>query len=127
MGGFKSALDAGKQHASMWLAEKSEPRARPEEVWQDIELCGWTMKTDEEIAAWIREWVEKNPQYKSMDPIGRECNDQTFALAFISWLTGTNYSRWTDNTKGRAVIYGGLALLASAGALYLANTRGNSS
>jgi len=79
------------------------------------------MKTDEEIEAWIKEWARVHPEYCHLDLVGRECNDQTFACEFISWLTNSNYSRMSDNTKGRAVVYGGLALLATAGGIYLAS------
>lgn len=124
---FKADTEPGKKFESCWLAERGEPRARPLEAWQDLEQCGWTMKSDADIEAWMQQWVEDHPEFKAIDPIGRECNDQTFALACIAWLTGTNFSRMTDNTKGRVVVYGGLAILAAAGGLYLANrmTRGS--
>jgi len=122
LGRIKATIDEGKRPEGQWVAEKGEPRARPGEVWQDLEQVGWTMRADEEIEAWIHEWVAEHPDFRAMDALGRECNDQTFAIAFIGWLTGTDYSRVTDNTKGRAVVYGGLALLATAGVgLFLAN------
>merc|ERR1712060_883344 len=101
-------------------------RSRQKQFWQDLEVVGWTMKTDEEIESFIKEWVDTHPVYAAMSAIGGECNDQTVAIDFIGWLTGTTFSRMTDNTKGRAVLYGGLALLATAGGVYLAtrNRRG---
>lgn len=118
---YKADIEEGKKPKSMWLEAKGEPRARQGEEWQDFEMCGWTMKSDEEIDAWVQEWAAQHPEYKGMDPFGRECNDQTFAIDMIGWLTDTNFSRMSDNTKGRAVVYGGLALLATAGGLYIAN------
>lgn len=119
---FRADVQEGKRPASQWLEEKEQPRARPEEEWNELETCGWTMKSDEEIEAWIKDWVERNPVYRRIDPFGREVNDQTFAIALIEWLTNSKVTKMTDNTKGRAVVYGGLAVLAvAAGGLYLAN------
>jgi len=120
------AVEDGTKHSTIWFDEKSEPRARPADVWESFEHAGWSMRNDEQIQAWVEQWVEQNPTYKAIDPLGRECNEQTFALAFISWLIGSEYSRMTDNTKGRAIVYGGLALLAigaGAAAISYANKK----
>lgn len=120
---FKADIEAGRKPRCMWDAETETPRARPEEEWQDLEPCGWTAKTDEEIAAWIEKWVKQHPVYRAVDPFGSECNGQTFANAFISWLTSSTFERTTDSKKGRAIVYGGLALLAGAGIAYLFSQR----
>merc|ERR1719336_484879 len=112
----QDAIREGKRHQLSWSSEAKEPRARPEGVWQSFEHAGWTLKTDAMIEAWIMKWVEEHPTYCAMDAIGRECNEQTFALAFISWLLGREYRRITDNTKGRVLVYGGLTLLAGVAA-----------
>lgn len=122
---FRADIDAEKKPAEVWIPERGEPRSRQKQFWQDLETVGWTMKTDEEIEAYIKEWVEAHPTYTAMSAIGGECNDQTFATDFIGWLTDTKFSRMTDNTKGRAILYGGLALLATAGGVYLATRNQN--
>jgi len=106
------AVEEGTKHASIWPEGKAEPNSRPKETWESVEQVGWTMRTSEQLQEWIEQWVEANPTYKAMDPLGNECNEQTFALAFISWLIGQEYTRMTDNTKGRAIVYGGAAILA---------------
>jgi len=117
---MQDAVRDGRRHESTLAG--GEPRSRPQEVWESFEHAGWTARTDEQIEEWIGQWVEEHPSYRAIDAIGRECNEQTFALAFISWLTGQEYRRITDNTKGRALVYGGLALLAGVGVAVAANS-----
>lgn len=120
----RSAAQAGGTLEDTWLEEQGEPRSRPQIAWQNFEHAGWTVRTDEEIAAWISQWVVEHPSYRAIDAIGRECNDQTFALAFISWLISDKYCRMTDNTKGQVMVYGTLALLAGLGVAYAVKGRG---
>lgn len=115
LGTVQKMLADGGWPGSAWLQEAKEPRSRPEGEWESFEHAGWTMMTDEQIKEWAKEWVQANPRYKAIDAFGRECNEQTFAKAFISRLTDSDYNRMTDNTKGRILVYGGLTLLAGIG------------
>jgi len=110
---------AGKRPAETWSEGKQEPCSRPMELWGDLESCGGTSKSDAEIEAWIRKWVEEHPIYCAVDAFGGECNDHTFANDLITWLTGIPHQRTTDNQRGRSLLYGGVALLAGVGAMYL--------
>lgn len=111
----QDTVGSGSRNATTWLQEAGEPRSRLESHWESFEQAGWTMRNNEQIAVWIKQWVEENPSYRAIDPLGRECNEQTFSLAFISWLVGNEYKRITDNTKGRLLVYGGLTILAGVG------------
>lgn len=117
---LRAEVRAGTRPESMWLEEKGEPRSHPQECFAKPEHIGWTVKTHNDVQEWIKQWVVKNPSYKAMDAFGKECNSQTFAIDFISWLTDKPYRRTTDGQKARTVVYGGLALLAGIGAAYLA-------
>jgi len=112
---------AGRRPSTAWLKEVDEPRARLVEHWHEFEACGGTSRTDEEVEAWIRNWVKEHPAYRASDAFGNECNDHTFALDLIAWLTGKPFKKATDNQKGRALVYSGLALLAGAGVAYLSS------
>merc|ERR1719296_162378 len=106
---------ARRRDTSTWLGEAGEPRSKTESLWDSFEHIGWTMRRDEHIKEWIVAWVQEHPTYKAIDPMGNECNEQTFAIDFISWLIDGPYRRITDNTKGRVLAYGGLALIAGIG------------
>jgi len=112
---------AGRRPAQAWSEDLDEPMARSREDWADFEMVGGTSRTDDEITAWIRQWIKEHPTYKAMDAFGSECNDQTFAADLIAWLMGSRYTKATDNQKGRTLVYGGLVLLAGAGAAYLSS------
>jgi len=115
----RAEREADRHPASAWLEATQEPRARPRAAWSDLEAAGQTSRSAEAIEAWIQAWVAAHPAYRAMDTFGDECNDHTFTLELIEWLTGTPYHKATDNQKCRAIVYGGLGLLAGAGLAYL--------
>lgn len=109
---------------SSWNEEKNQPTSLGAGSWEHVQPAGWTSKTDKEITTWIKEWVEKHPDYIGLHPLGKEANNQTFCQDFISYVTHTPFTKWTDQTKGR-VIVGVTAAVVVGGIAAYALTRGS--
>lgn len=106
----------GVRAQGSWSESRSEPTSLPLDSWTGVEHVGWTSKTDEEIQKFLQGWLLEHPTYLGFHALGKETNNQTFVLDFITFLSGEAYTKWTDGSKGRALAVGGALLLGGIAA-----------